>query len=60
MPIVNTPSKVAKAFYSRIERLGVFIDSVFTEFEPCVRLSRPSSSAVSSREIHPQLAIPNS
>jgi hypothetical protein len=27
--IVNTPSKAVKDFYSRIERLGVFIDSVF-------------------------------
>ncbi|QKQ74543.1 hypothetical protein FBB35_15475 [Nostoc sp. TCL240-02] len=31
--IVNTPLKAAKGFYSRIERLSVFRDSVFLEFK---------------------------
>ncbi|OYE00347.1 hypothetical protein CDG79_35690 [Nostoc sp. 'Peltigera membranacea cyanobiont' 232] len=31
--IVNTPLKAAKDFYSRIERLSVFRDSVFLEFK---------------------------
>lgn len=47
--IVNTPLKAAKDFYSRIERLGVFRDSVFSQFQPDGSLSRNHSSGATKQ-----------
>ncbi len=59
--IVNTRFKAGQGFYSRIEKLGVFRDSVFLEFRPCRSLSRNYSSdaarKITSEASHSQNSV---